>query len=140
MAREIDNSEDVIDSRDVIERIEELEADLEHEKELLADHPEEPNTPARQTRLDNIAEIEAELNPLKALEEEAEGYAPDWEYGATLIRDSYFTEYAEELIKDCDGLPREIPHYIVIDWEATAKNIQVDYTSVDFAGVTYWVR
>jgi hypothetical protein len=28
----------------------------------------------------------------------------------------------------------------VIDWEATARNIAVDYTEVDFGGVTYYIR
>jgi hypothetical protein len=37
-------------------------------------------------------------------------------------------------------MPKEIPSYIVIDWDATAENIQADYTSVDFDGVTYWIR
>jgi hypothetical protein len=137
---EINNSDDVIDSRDVIARIEELESDLETERELLADHPAEPDTPAREFRLSNIAEYEAELTALKALQAEAEGYCPDWTYGATLIRDSYFTEYARELVSDIGDLPKEIPHYIEIDWEATARNIRMDYTAVEFDGVTYWVR
>lgn len=140
MNKEISNTDDVIDSRDVIARIEEIEAELETERELLADHPEEPNTPARQTRLDNIAELEAELKPLKALAEEAEGYAPDWSYGATLIRKSYFADYTQEMLEDCGDLPKDLPHYVVIDWEATARNIKVDYTEVDFDGVAYLVR
>ena len=111
----ISNSDDVIDSRDVIARIEELEdSDDDDDKE--------------------------ELDALKALAEEAKGYAPDWHYGATLVRDSYFTEYAEELCKDIGDLPKVIPHYIEIDWEATARNIQQDYTEVDFDGVAYWIR
>jgi hypothetical protein len=114
---EISNSDDVIDSRDVIARIDELEND------------------------ENLDLVEvAELDALKALAEEAEQYAEDWSYGSTLIRDSYFTDYAEELCKDIGQLPRDIPDYIVIDWEATAENLKADYTSVDFDGVEYWVR
>jgi hypothetical protein len=117
MKHDISNSDDVIDSRDVIERID----DLENQGELDVDE-------------------QAELAALNALQSEAEGYAPDWRYGATLIRDSYFVEYCEEMLKDCGDLPKDIPHYIEIDWAATARNIQVDYTSVEFDGVTYWVR
>lgn len=120
----ISNMDDVIDSRDVIARIEELEG-------LIADEA--------------IADVKRgaaleELRPLKALAAEGENYAPDWEYGAALIRESYFTDYAKELLEDCGDLPRGLPHYIAIDWEATARNIKVDYTEVEFDGVTYLIR
>lgn len=121
--REITNSDDVIDSRDVIERIEELQDQR--------DNPES----------DPLSEENAEeLDALIALQLEAEDYAPGWQHGATLIRDSYFVEYAEELCKDIGDVPHNIPGYIKIDWGATAENIKDDYTSVDFDGVTYWVR
>jgi hypothetical protein len=81
-----------------------------------------------------------ELAALESLAEEAEGYADDWKYGAALIRESYWVEYVQELLEDIGDLPKDLPHYIEIDWEKTARNIQVDYTSVDFDGVTYWVR
>ncbi len=148
----ISNTDDVIDSRDVIERIEELEA----EREALVESVEEYDT-AEDQGLDPkhtedgkaiaIAalaewddENKAELEALKAFAEEAEGYAPDWRYGAALVRDSYFEDYARELLEDIGDIPRDLPHYIEIDWEATARNIRMDYTSVEFDGVTYWVR
>jgi hypothetical protein len=81
-----------------------------------------------------------EFETLKTFADEAEGYAPDWTYGATLVRDSYFTTYAQELCEDIGDVPRNLPSYIEIDWEATARNIRQDYTSVEFDGVTYWVR
>ena len=117
MKTTISNSDDIIDSRQVIERIEELQG-----LDALEDDDKE------------------ELLALEELQSEAEGYSDDWKYGVTLIRDSYFTEYAEELCKDIGDIPKDIPHYIEIDWEKTAANIQQDYTSVEFDGVTYWVR
>ena len=45
-----------------------------------------------------------------------------------------------ELLSDIGDLPAEIPHYIVINREATARNIRMDYSSVDYDGVTYWYR
>ena len=117
---EISNSDDVIDSRDVIARIEELEA-----------------IDGIQDKIDNRAE---ELIALRKLAEEAEGYARDWKYGETLIRDSYWIDYVKELLYEIGALPKDIPNFLAIDWEETAKNIQVDYTSVEFDGVTYWVR
>jgi hypothetical protein len=118
---DISNRDDLIDSRDVIEAI----AHLSVEKE---------NFPA-----DWTPELERELVALMALQGEAEGYSDDWQCGAVLVRDSYFAVYARELLEDCGDIPRDLPSYIEIDWDATARNIRADYTSVDFDGVTYWV-
>lgn len=134
MTTELDNTQDVIDSRDVIARIEALRGEREEyqDRDLT-----EPLTESwAQANPDEAAELTA----LESLAEEASGYAPDWEYGAALIRDSYFTDYAQELLEDCGDLPKDLPHYIHIDWEATARNIRMDYTAVEFDGVTYWIR
>ena len=113
----IDNNQDTIDSRDIIKRIEELQGTEEEEEK-------------------------AELAILEALAEEASGYSEDWQYGSQLIRDTYFTEYAQELCQDIGDIPKELPWYIAdnIDWEGVAKAIKQDYTSVDFNGIEYWIR
>jgi hypothetical protein len=85
---------------------------------------------------------------LRDLIAEASGYAADWEYGETLIRDSYFKEYAQELAEDCAPFPAKSKEsellnswpYRCIDWDQAARELQMDYTAVDFDGVTYWVR
>lgn len=135
-----DNTEDVIDSRDVIKRIEELTGAFEaagiDPSSIDTDPDEGPDGfQAGQEFL-----LAKELATLRALEKEGEGYAPDWSYGETLIRKSYFAEYAEELVNDIDALPQGLPAYIVIDWEATAANLIVDYTEIDFDGVPYLIR
>jgi hypothetical protein len=134
----ISNADNVIESCDIIARIEELEADRNNAEGISSDGSFYPLTPSEWER-DNPEDAE-ELATLTALAEEAEGYAPDWTHGETLIRDSYFTEYAMGLLADCGDLPRELPHYIVIDEEATARNIRMDYTAVEFGDVTYWIR
>ncbi len=117
MANEISNTDDVIDSRDVIARIEELEAQ---------DERDESET--------------AELYTLRELAAAAQT-APDWEHGETLIRDSYFKEYAQELAEDCGMIPANLAWPCTcIDWDQAARELQMDYTAVDFDGVTYWVR
>ena len=116
--REVSNSEDVIDSRDILARIEELEG---------YDKPSEPE--------------QDELKLLKALSEEAEGYSEDWKYGAALIRDSYFEDYARELAKDIGAIKDDMAWPLTcIDWAEAAEQLQQDYTQVDFDGVSYWVR
>lgn len=130
----ITNYEDIIDSRDVIARIEFLETIADEQAEIDADQPEG-------VTLYGLDEDEQqELKDLKALAEQGEN-ATDWRYGETLIRDSYFVEYAQQLAEDIGAIDREAnwPNSY-IDWEAAARDLQMDYTSVDFAGVTYWVR
>ena len=118
MTKTISNFDDVIDSRDIIERIEELETDDERDE---ADNEE--------------------LKTLRELAKEGEDYSEDWNYGSTLIRDSYFETYAEELATDCCEMPsgNNWPMYC-IDWEWAARELQMDYTSITFDGVDYWIR
>jgi len=136
----ISNMDDVIDSRDVIERIEELRGELEgyhdgQDTTLDFDYAlqDAANFP-------DHAEEYKELLALQALADEASGYAGDWDYGETLIRRSYWVDYVQELLADCGELPRDIPHYLAIDWDTTARNIEADYASVDYDGVEYLVR
>jgi hypothetical protein len=121
MTHTIDNTQDVIDSRDVIARIEDLQEDVDAE---LADE-------------DDIAELKA----LKALADEASGYAADWQYGEALIRYSYFKEYAQQLADDLGAITNNAtwPNNC-IDWDEAARQLQQDYTEVDFDGVAYWIR
>lgn len=146
---EISNSDDIIDSRDVIARISELQTEINEATEGAGKTWDADETVRHGQSRDeyiaehidiNLSDERDELAALLALQEEAEGYAPDWTYGATLIRDSYFVDYTQELLQDIGDLPKDLPGYLVIDWEATARNIQYDYTGVDFDGVTYWVR
>jgi hypothetical protein len=120
MTNPIENSADIIDSRDIIARIEDLES-------LMGPDMDD----------DEAHELEA----LKALAAEAEPYCPDWTYGEALIRDSYFEEYAEQLADDLGIMdPKATWPLNCIDWAAAAEQLKQDYTAVDFDGVTYWVR
>lgn len=125
MANEISNTDDVIDSRDVIARIEELH-DIATDESL-----------SRNERTDANNELEV----LQALADQASDYASDWEFGETLIRDSYFRDYAMELAEEIGAINPDAGWPAnCIDWGQAARELQMDYTSVDFDGVTYWVR
>lgn len=137
------NMDDIIDSRDVIARIDELEGELRDLEDAADDAADDS---ARAAEI--LAEIHAwrtgeegqELAALQALAAEASQYADDWQHGATLVSLDYWPTYAMEMVRDMGDLPKNLPDYIVIDWEATAGNLEVDYTEVDFGGVTYLVR
>jgi len=144
----VDNNQDVIDSRDIIARIEELdalrEAVADAEEALCEYGPdglEEAQEAFDAAQGDFSDDEREELDALESLAEEASGYASDWKYGETLIRDSYFTEYAQELAEDIGAIADDAKWPCTcIDWEQAARELQMDYTAVDFAGVTYWIR
>lgn len=131
----IDKYQDVMDSRDIIERIEELES----LREEAIEAGENLDDMGRAWGVFSTGEQE-ELVTLKALAEEASG-SPDWQYGETLIRDSYFEEYAQELAEECGMIPDGLSWPMTyIDWKQAARELQYHYISVDFDGVTYWIR
>lgn len=150
----ISNSDDMINSRNIIARIEELvdeqetleSAVTEAEEALNEEGIESDEHAARQDALNDaesaLREWDGadELKALQTLADEAEGYTDDWRHGAVLIADHYFTEYCQELITECGDLPRDLPRHLVIDWDATAENLKADYTEVDFEGTPYFVR
>ena len=63
------------------------------------------------------------------------------EEGLILVADSYFVEYAEQLADDL-GLIPEAHSWPAsyIDWEAAARDLQMDYTCFEFQGCIFWVR
>lgn len=159
---EVDNSEDILDSRDVEARIDELEGErgalvdeLDEAEETLQDlvNSDEDNAQEEAalagvislkrnalSRWDQTDEA-IELAALKAFRDELEPYCADWHSGETLIRDSYFKDYAQELAEDIGAINRDAkwPNNC-IDWDQAARELQMDYTDGDFEGVTYWAR
>lgn len=135
----IDNTANVLDSRDIIERIEYLES-ITLAYSVTEDGGqtlEIPNpSPAAQVNSPESTELYALLD----LQAEGETYSTDWSYGETLIRRSYWGEYCKELLTDCGYIPKDLPDWIEIDYESTAKNMEADYGSVYFDGVEYLIR
>ena len=157
MAREISNSADILDSRDIEARIDELESEVSDLKdeieekedklvELQAVESEEAEDEREDLKeqiaekKDELAELEEELKPLQKFKEEAEGYC-EWHSGATLIRDCYFVEYAKQFADDIGAINRDQNWPLnCIDWKEAAEELQQDFTEVDFDGESYWVQ
>ena len=144
------NKEDLLDSRDIIDRIQELakfqievfneQQSLEDDDDLQIEEEDYNNDHFRYWLKEAPSDEEREeLKALLALNDECEGLS-DWTHGETLIHSNYWVEYVEGLLIDCGDLPKEIPHYIAIDWEKTADNIEQDYMRVDFDGEEYLIR
>lgn len=146
--RDVSNSENIVDSRGIISRIEELEEMKEGYILNESAIPEE-ESPSWGEVADKQNDVESkwdetdegiELKALLNVQEQAEGYS-DWHHGETLIRDSYFEEYAEELATDLGYMDKSDQWpYTCIDWKQAAEELQQDYTSIDWDGVTYWIR
>jgi hypothetical protein len=131
MMKDISNSDNIVDSRDVIKRIEELKDEVEADQVNPPDERDE--------------ELVAELEMLKKVAEGGES-SPDWRHGETLIRETYFEDYIEELIHDCYSLPKEMEsgdwpwRHMSIDYEAAADEAKQDYNTIDWDGVEYLIR
>ena len=69
-----------------------------------------------------------------------EQWRGDW-YPVTLVRDSHFVVYAQDLAEECGMIDRNVkwPH-TCIDWKHAARELQYDYTSTSIGGVDYWYR
>lgn len=148
------NTDDTIDSRDVIAAIEEAYGFYVEACEAEELEPHDQHMWFVHQRIDGpLGNEDPEMVALVKLAEEASDYAADWQYGVMLIRDSYFEDYARDLVMDCGyfvnvgrdhGAGRDIDFdawpYRCIDWQQVTRELQQEYTSVDFDGVTYWVR
>ena len=115
ITREVKSTQNTIDSRDVIERL-----------EWLTDEGGD--------------EFLEELAMLQKLNKDGKDTFSEWEEGIILIREDYFVDYCEELLQDMGYLPKDFPQWIVIDWKQTAAYIAQDYSSVYLDGQEYYGR
>ena len=138
---DISNSRDVIDSRDIIKRIEELTDEREDLESEAKDDTNVEIEVAKEALADwDASEDGEELQALQALESEA-SESPDWIHGETLIRDSYFQEYAQQIAEDIGEIDSNASWpQDCIDWEKAADQLKQDYFQVDYDGVDYWIR
>lgn len=111
----------IIDTRQIIDRIEELTKVVEGDPEDL--------------------DAADELEMLQDFANEWSDQIPDWKYGEQMIADFYFVEYAQQLAEDIGAIDRDLGWPAChIDWEAAADSLRMDYFSVEFGHTTYWVR
>lgn len=121
----LDLTADIIDTRDIIARIEELEPEVESNGE---------------------GEHIAEWKTLTAIMEDLAGaggdeqWRGDW-YPITLIRESYFREYAQDLAEDIGAVnPNASWPNNCIDWDLAARELKYDYSATTIDDCTYYFR
>ena len=173
MNQDIDNTQDILNGRDVIERFEELESEREDLVDAISEAQAERDRIQREYEEvveatiqgdrdgklrdaledadDSLSEKRTELwrwdedcaEELKALADFIDEGSDEWRHGETLIRDSYFEDYARELAEEIGATDEKAAHgwpLNCIDWEQAARELQMDYSGADFNGVTYWYR
>lgn len=144
---------DIVDTRDIQERIDEIEddidtlenemSDLEEEIDELIDSEEDGNQNIIDLKLD---EIEEKVGVIKDLKEELDNLlnikseVPEFEEGNTLIHENYWVEYVQDLVTDCGYISSDLPWWIEIDWDRTADNVAQDYSTIEIEGNTYYYR
>lgn len=119
---------DVWDSREAIERIEELESLNDGAEDNLDGHMDP----------EDYSELLAWREFLDC------DYLPtDWQYGEGFIADHYFKSYAQEFAEDIGAISSSSDYQWPqshIDWDDAADALREDYTSYELAGHTFWAR
>tara|TARA_R100000654_G_scaffold15811_1_gene33574 strand:- start:1910 stop:2263 length:354 start_codon:yes stop_codon:yes gene_type:complete len=115
MIYKYNNSDDVIDSRDILDYIEKHEdnEDFKEEVEVLQKIVNQ--------YCDNYKEGLADL-----------------EFGVFFIKDDYFEDYMWDYFLEFNQIDEALECYI--DIEAFARDQQYEYDWVDFEGEQYWYR
>lgn len=143
-----------LDTRDLEDRRQELEDELKTLKSAVTE-AEEAFAAADEDDRDD-AEIELnqasfdltdwednnqdELDALNTLRDEFDHRS--WRDGVTLIPDDDFEDYARDLAEDLYGndIRKASWPFDCIDWEKAADELRMDYSSVEYDGVTYLYR
>lgn len=139
MPRKIDvgNYNDTLSLSDITDRVEELRDDRDN----YNDDDDDGNAWAGENPedADELSALESLLDDLRG-----DGGNHKWEgdwYPDILIRDSYFKTYAQDFAEDIGAIKSDAawPNNC-IDWEQAARELQMDYSSVEYDGVIYWYR
>ena len=82
-----------------------------------------------------------ELEELEALKDEVSNNSDEcFEYGIQLIHEDDIDDCLHELLLDCGYLPKDLPSWIEIDYQATYDNMKEDYSKLELNGNTFYVR
>ena len=148
----MDFTENIIDTRDLQDRIDELNDDIDTLDNEISELSEEiddldENDPDDKNEIDlKLDDIEDKQGQIEDLQEElsmlldVKSEVPEFSHGETLIHENYWVEYVQDLCEDCGYISRDFPHWIAIDWDATADNVAMDYSTIELDGNTYYFR
>ncbi len=167
ITEEIDWNDEIINSKDILARHEELTSEaesLQFNIDDLLDEIKEIEGGNISThdlyRLEKLNELletaKEELSNFDAeheeeflyLEEAIEGgeNSPDWIHGESLISEDYFEDYISDQINDCYEMPAEFESgkwpwcHLSMDWYSAAEDAKGDYNEIQIAGNTFYIK
>lgn len=90
---------------------------------------------------EELIDVQNELEDI----EEISMYCSDFEYGGYIIHEDYFETYIEQFIADVYYEVYNLVEscswpVVTIDYEASAEDAKVDYTTVEYKGETFYTR
>lgn len=138
--------QDIIDTRDLIEKRDELKQSILDSFLETFEHYEDQTDDFDDILFDEEEiqswkeDWEDELEQIEEINNIEDSIGSEFDYGVTLVREDYWEDYVEDLLVEIGYLPKDLPSWIEIDWEATANNVKVDYTEVEYQGQTYYGR
>lgn len=157
------------DSRDFIERMEELRGELDSLVSAVQDAEDSETKETAVNELEDwlgidhgtldVDAIEAftgsaedletwgrsseayELAAMETFAADASSGASDWQHGAQFIREDEFEDYAREFAEEIGAIDRNADWPAChIDWPAAAEALKQDYSEFEFDGTTYLAR
>ena len=138
----------ILDTRDLAEKREELQTDLvnsfndyfdtelEDFGDLTSYIDNSEDEDVQEWKEDNSDDFD-HIEEIDELEEEISEFI----YGETLIPEDDFKEYCEDFVNDCYNLG-DVPDFVKynINWEGVASDLGVDYSNVTYQGESFLVR
>lgn len=130
------------DSRDLQERLEELEG--ERQSFVDAHEGEELTSEHDAASWEEVweHENESDAEELKAIQSLADEVGSEWKYGTAIIPDRDFEDHAREMAQDLYGKELRDSQWPFshIDWEGAAEALKQDYSMTTFQGEDVWYR
>lgn len=137
---------DVFDSRDLIEYQEHLQEELiELWNDVMPEGEEVENFQdidiandifyhAHQNEIEHLEDISNFISELES--------SSDFTYGEAIIHESYFVDYCKEFVEDVGYIPNDLPSWIEshIDWDGVSDEIMKDYIEGSFEGNSYFIK
>lgn len=147
MTTTINHFDNVIDVRDLIEHFEAMDDERTMFADAVSEADDDASRDAARVALANWQEANGERHKaIKSLLHDLactggdHQWRGDW-YPITLIRESYFENYARELADDIGAIKDDAAWpYTCIDWWQAARELKMDYTTTEFNGVTYFYQ
>lgn len=145
-----------IDTRDLIEKREELQQQIldDFNEKFETEFDDFDEITSERLNSDDFEEMdrdairdfecywEPEYKSIQEIDDVESEVGSEFDYGCTLIPESDFKEYCEELVFEGGYLSRDTPFYLRnnIDWDGVADDLKLDYSELEYNGKTYLFR